>query len=124
MDTTVEKWRTLVDRLIYHTSQRKVKWSISADDGVYVSRISGTQISIHETSSQQSWPESTYIIKLYNGFGEVIDSFSDEDISDTSKQYYTKMKSLYKSIVRLHNGSEDVLDKILKELPNPDEIPF
>lgn len=124
MDSTIQKWRTLVDRLNYYTSSRKIKWKDSADSGVYITRISGAQISLHESQSDKHWDEMVYYIRIYNGSGEVVDAFSDEDIASDEVNYFKIMKNLYRSIVRMNNGSEDVLDGILKELPDPDEIPF
>lgn len=124
MDSTIQKWRTLVDRLTYYTSSRKIKWKDSADSGVYITRISGAQISLHESQSDKHWDEMIYYIRIYNGSGEVVDAFSDEDIASDDVNYFKIMKNLYRSIVRMNNGSEDVLDGILKELPDPDEIPF
>lgn len=124
MDSTIQKWRTLVDRLTYYTSSRKIKWKDSADSGVYITRISGAQISLHESQSDKHWDEMIYYIRIYNGSGEVVDAFSDEDIASDDVNYFKIMKNLYRSVVRMNNGSEDVLDGILKELPDPDEIPF
>lgn len=124
MDSTIQKWRTLVDRLTYYTSSRKIKWKDSADSGVYITRISGAQISLHESQSDKHWDEMIYYIRIYNGSGEVVDAFSDEDIASDDVNYFKIMRNLYRSVVRMNNGSEDVLDGILKELPDPDEIPF
>ena len=88
------------------------------------SRISGNQISISEVENQANWENPDYVIRIYNKNGEVVDSFSDEDISDNSNPYYRKMMNLYRTVVRLNNGSEDILNELLKELPDPDEIPF
>lgn len=123
-ENTVEKWRALVDRLVFYTNTKKVTWKSSADEGTYVSRISGTQISISEVENQTNWESPDYVIRIYNKNGEIIDAFTDEEISETGNPYYKKMRNLYRTVVRLNNGSEDILNDLLKELPDPDELPF
>lgn len=124
LNSTVEKWRALVDRLIFYTGTKKVAWKSSADEGTYVSKVSGTQISITEAENSMHWESPDYIIKIYNKSGDVIDTFTDEDISETENPYYKKMRNLYNTIVRINNGSEEVLDDLLEKLPDPDELPF
>lgn len=124
LENTVDKWRALVDRLVFYTNTKQVIWKSSADEATFISRISGNQISISEVENQANWENPDYVIRIYNKNGEVVDSFSDEDISDNSNPYYRKMMNLYRTVVRLNNGSEDILNELLKELPDPDEIPF
>ncbi len=121
-ESVIKKWRILVDRLIHYTDVKKIKWQPSADEDVFITRVGNNQISINQQNNRINWEVMDYVIKIYNEDGDVIDAFSDEDIG--AQEYFKKMKELYLSIARITNGTEEILDSILRELPDPDEIPF
>lgn len=122
--TTVEKWRVLVDRIIYATDLGKISWKESSEDSVYVTRIGDTQISYEESDSPDEINKD-YTFRIYNSRGEVIDFFNDSDLysRDENIAYYPRMRELYNRVVRQTNGSDIVLDRILASLDDPD-IPF
>lgn len=120
-ERTLNKWKTLVDRIDYYTSTNKVTWKPSADEDAFVARVANNQLSLHATNNAIDSTASDYIVKIYNKDGEVVDSFSDEDLG---RDYYPKMRQLYLGITRKNNGSDDILDDILGSLPDPNELPF
>ncbi len=119
-DETVEKWKSLIDRLAFYTSQNKIKWKTSADENTFLARIGENQVSVSGRPNALNWQAWDFSIRIFNASGDVVDEFSDEDVDG----YYKKIKSMYDTIVRRNNGSEDVLNAILKALPDPDETPF
>jgi phosphomevalonate kinase len=117
---TVAKWMLLVDRLVYYTTSEKINWKTSADEATFVARIGVNQVSFSRYDNSTNQRASDFVIKIFNSDGEVVDTFSDEDING----YYRTMKVLYENIVRRTNGSDEVLNAILVELPDPDDLPF
>lgn len=115
--STIEKWRSLVDRIIYATNAGRISWKQSSEESVYTASVSGTQIT-YEQADNPDGINVDYVFKIYNPKGEVIDFFNDTDLfsRDPSINYYPRMRDLYNTIVRQTNGSDIVLDKLLSSL--------
>ena len=120
-DTTREKWKTLVDRLSYYTQEKKLNWKSSADEDTYLTKISSSLLSISEEPNPRNYDIKDYRITIFKDDGEVADSFIDDDLVDgNDHSYHVKMLNLYRNIVRIESGSEEILDRILGGLPDPD----
>jgi hypothetical protein len=117
---TTSKWRSLTERLIYGTSAGKLDWDDGPFDDSVITSIKDIVITLRRV-------DNDFWITLSDQFGNVVDMFSDIQITPLSGDIpaYPAMDNLFKSVKRKINGADEVLDLLLNELPKePDEIPF
>lgn len=125
---TIEKWRTLVDRLVSLTDKNKIVWQETANDDEFVSGYNNLAITVRKIKKNvQGEPTPFVVIELAGSGGKVIDSFDDEDISEPNdaEGYYPKMNNLLQTIARRVSGADEELDSLLKAMAADDgDIPF
>jgi hypothetical protein len=117
---TIAKWRSLTERLIYGTGAGKIDW----DDGPFEDSVI---TSVKDIVITLRLVDRDYLIMLSDQFGNVVDIFSDVQITPLSgdRSAYPAMDNLFKNAKRKINGADQVLDLLLGELPEePDDIPF
>jgi hypothetical protein len=69
------------------------------------------------------------VVQLLNGNGELVESFSDADLSHqtasgSGKSWFSIMEELLENARRKALGADKVLDEIIADLDAADDIPF
>ncbi len=123
-ESTVVRWRKLIERLAYNSSNGKLDW----EEGVLPSAIVTSILDVVITLQRKEFGSRVdYVIQISDISGAVIDAFTDEQVPNVSsgQSSFVVMDNIYRSAKRKITGADDILDQILASLPEePDEIPF
>ena len=117
----------LVELLERLTDEGKQDWQMNDDDTEPVARIANFYVTIRESTSADGSGFVEIVMKNY--LGEIIDSFTDDDmtvyIGNNASDNYSRMKMLFRSATRRATGADEALDEILGELSEKDDdVPF
>lgn len=119
-DTTLSKWRSLVKKLENATNHGKIDWDSGVLPEELITTVGEITISLRQTRGE-------YIITIRDDFGQVIDSFNDEQLGVTSdgSPAHAALEVLHHTIRRKITGADKIIDSILERLTElDDEIPF
>lgn len=123
--TTYEKYLGLIKMLNSSTLSRKLDWRQVGDiKDAYMTVFPESTLSIfrvfNELASGPNDPIFDYTIRIYNKDLDIVDEFSDSELSrELSTQgfnIYQDMKDLFNNVKRSASGADSVLDNILSEL--------
>ncbi|WP_144445558.1 hypothetical protein [Inquilinus limosus] len=106
----------MVDKLYERAVGGDIAWKKGFEEGAFQASFSRYVVQISTTSSKDGLD---VVIKIYNDEGDVIDSFTDVDISQSPhayELYFQKMFGLYEIARRSALGSDDAIRSILSEL--------
>ena len=103
------------------TLDGNLQWEKTADEGVFQTIVASYILRYkHKTHG------NIYTIELYNSDNEMVDRFTDEELTDNdeyeSELVFSKMSSAYDKARRQAMGTEKAIDDIISELDN--NIPF
>lgn len=120
---TREKWRRVLTGLRTATDSQKISWDATAEDSAFITSLGNHVILLERQVDDRSFK---YIIKLQDGFGELIDEFDDDDLDFDSSDYvhYRILANLYLKINRQVSGADSAINEVLAELEKLDDIPF
>jgi hypothetical protein len=130
MQTTLEKYRTLVERLTKATLNNKLKWSIHAfTDELYCS-LAKFKVVLEEGEDAEG--SSLIIVRVKDEDDNQIDVFNDNTINGPKPMltqystYWALMADLYNLARRNAVGADKALDQVLGNLPpvEEDDVPF
>lgn len=106
--------RTLVDKLLSLSSERKLDWKLDIDGDPFCV-LAENSITITEGRGGNGAKLMRLTIK--NANNEEIDSLNDEDLDDDpGGNYYLMMSALHNSALRKARGSDAALVNILRKL--------
>ena len=106
------KWGKLLDTLIELTEAGKISWQANDWSGDFEAELGKHQVKLEEELFGEQFK-----ISLMNFHREVVDSFTDEDLTDQGfSNAFSKFNKLQTSIRRQLNGSEAALEEVLKDL--------
>jgi len=118
-----QKIADLIWKLHEKTSQAKVKWEVTADEGVYQAIFAGYAIRISKKAADI---EPDIILQIYNEEGELIEEVNDREVTQVPElpyNVYNIMLNLYETARRIAMGTEQAINKIL-DILGEDDIPF
>lgn len=118
---SMEKQKKLVRLLIDNTSSGKLDWQTTFSDEMFHVSLKNKSVGIEEARNRNG--ASLYRISLMNEAGEVVETFSDEDLDDpeSAGSWFGAMGELYNTARRTARGAEKLLNEIIDEL---DDSPF
>ena len=121
-----QKLAVLTNALYKRTLSGKIEWKETALDDVYQTSLANYSVSISLVEAQRGGDPDVRI-SIFNDEGELIESFSDEDLSpewlsDLNVRIppYRLMLGIYESARRIALGSEQAINDILEELDDDD----
>ena len=124
-----EKTVKLINMLEKKTSEGRVEWQETTDDGVFQAAFPGyaVRVLMHSAGGRFSDEDPDYFVQLYNENGTLIEVIRQDDIregeeADAYKKSYGVLKSLYEGARRHAMGVDRALDQILEQLEN--DVPF
>lgn len=129
MDVSIRnKHRKLAEQLWLKSKNDLIEWRASAYVNGFETAIGSYIVAIGASNGAFDVPD--YIVSLFDQAYEVIDSFSDEEISEDGlvpkvgefSGYYMLLSDLFRMAQRLSRGADKALDNVLAELD--DDIPF
>lgn len=123
-DKTKTKWRELVSRLARNTHAHRLSWENGNYEGSIVTTVNDHAISLQLV--QRSF-ETNFIVQIADQFGDIVDTFSDEDVGllDNGVSAHIVLSEVYRDVKRTISGADAVLDAVISALPeDPDGIPF
>jgi hypothetical protein len=110
-----EKYKRLIKGLVDKTDRHELDWKEAAPANAFQVSFANYSIMIMKTENHQG--SNLYITRILNSDGDVIDDFSDEELTQTiGDYYYNVMDTLYLKIRRQVLGVDKALDEILNEL--------
>jgi len=122
---TLEKWSYLVTLLDRLTRDNSISWDESSDQDSFITNIGEDVIKITRLSAGLNDSADLIVIYINDDFGNLIDSFSDEDLTTSHFQSpYTFLSDLHKTIARRVRGADQALDRIIKRLAEKEDDPF
>lgn len=121
-NSTRDKLATLTETLIDRTKKKQILWEISADDGVYQSKLGKHIVQIYVSyKADASIPD--YNISLINEDGQLLDRFSDPDLAGFKPSkydgFFSAMGDLYAMAGSQATGADNAIDDILSFLTEP-----
>lgn len=114
-----DKRSLIINKLLAKTRQGVVDWEESFSADGYMTTRGGISILIGKGENENDQP--LYNFKLFNEYNDVVDEFSDEDLSD-EEMFHTCVE-LYSLARGYAKGTEQLLDRLLNSL-NDDDVPF
>ena len=124
MTNTVEgKQAALVELLYKRTTAKGVDWELNEARNPQAA-IKGYKVALFSGKSSGS---SVEYVRLYNEFGEEIETFSDDNLADLTppgfvhEDYYQKMQDLRKRAFRQASGADNAVDDLLSHLQDDDD---
>jgi hypothetical protein len=123
---SLEKPRKLMEALLRRTRAGEMEWQETLPDVFQVSfKANSVQVRLNDQRRQGA----LVTVALLNGEGEVVDTFTDEDLDnelfgEPGKRNFILMKELYALALRRARGADKVLDEILKDMGEEDDMPF
>jgi hypothetical protein len=130
MQTTLEKYRTLVERLAKATLNNEIKWAIHPfSDELYCS-LGKFRIVLEEGEDAEG--SSLIIVRVKDEADTQIDVFSDNTINGPNPllakypTYWALMDDLHNLARRNAVGADKALDEVLNSLTplDEDDVPF
>lgn len=107
-----EKWAMLYEKITELTYAGKLTWE-QTDEIVYESIIGDKVIEVTKRLNSRS-QGIDIIFRLRTPLGSVVDSFTDEDISNYA--VYEDVKEFFEYLTRLASGADDFLNDLIKDL--------
>lgn len=126
-NSTIQKWRSLVDGIISLHSKNVLNWRLGADENEFYTSISDHVVRIRKVGwvNDLLMENEKFVITIANKNGSEIDTFDTDNISDGSRSYQYRLDELRKQILRKASGAEGELDKLLKVVAKlEDDNPF
>jgi hypothetical protein len=111
----VEKYETLLQRLVDKTNHSALDWKESPFQDAYQVSFANYTIMIRAMKNPET-ESPDYVMWVFNSEGTVVDTFSHVDLGSG---YYTHLQDLYQKARRQALGSDKALDEILNELDEP-----
>lgn len=109
----------LTNAIVSKTDDGTVNWERTSVEGVYGATLGNFVIHVSEELRPRS-TDADYTITLYDSYGEVIERFSDPDLSGQTAEghsgFYASMRHLYRSAAQQASGANEAIDAILKIL--------
>ncbi len=122
-----DKAGLLVQKLASRTTEGKVEWERTAEDGTY--QVSFPNYSIHIFTREGESNQPDVIVQILDDSGDIVEEVSDVDLKgklgiDASKAFIL-MNEMYKTARRRARGVDQALQSIMKALDeDPDDVPF
>ena len=109
------------------TEEGKQEWRFDEGKTEPVTQVSSFEVSVRRSNSSEGTAFIEIAVKNYSG--EVVDKFTDDDMTEflenDAEQNFKRMERLLRSATRRASGADNVLDEILVELEEKsDEVPF
>lgn len=122
-EETRAKWRRVLNGLHTATVEQKITWDRTAIETAFVTAL-GSHVILFERLEDDR--KVTYVIKLQDLFGELVDEFDDTDLDVGlfDNVFLEKMDALHLKIKRQMSGADSAIDEVLTELDKLDDIPF
>ncbi|HEY2513537.1 MAG TPA: hypothetical protein VGI39_21865, partial [Polyangiaceae bacterium] len=73
-----EKFVTLAERL--HSKAGSAEWERTEDEGTFETEFAGFGVQISEIEDEDE--ETLYTLRIFDGDGNLLDEFSDEDLTE------------------------------------------
>jgi hypothetical protein len=100
---------TLIQLLHDKTSEGKLVWTITQDDGEYQATFSDFGVRVYKVGAD-------FHIAVYNSSGELVEDVSDPQVKPDLQNAFKIMREIFEMARRKALGVDDVLDKIIGEL--------
>jgi len=119
---------SLVKGLHNRTTENKVKWEKTSEEGVFLASFHNYSLSVSTIPSKTGAPTDVdIVIRIFDGEGNVIEEISDldfdkQDFGETHPYHY--FNYIYSMARRQSMGVDKALDSLLKELNVFDDPDF
>ncbi|WP_108816275.1 hypothetical protein [Loktanella sp. Alg231-35] len=115
-EKVVKRWQLLVDRLLERTKSGDLDWEESTRSGEFITTVKNSVIRFAQQRNREDL--TLYVFRIENDFGEVVDSFNDEnlDADQNGAPYFKKVDPFFHDLRRKVSGADELLDELLKEL--------
>jgi hypothetical protein len=116
-----DQLRLLVDGLLEKSLVGQISWEEHPRKGVFQTSFGFYGLTIEKNITYEPNPpyedetHDTVIIRISNSDDQVIESFSDEDLSDKGS-FFKKMNELYSLARRKALGADQAINDILERL--------
>jgi hypothetical protein len=130
MTTTAEKYARLLDALHDKASSGKVEWSMEDFTEEVKATVGPFTIGLSYFNRED---EPFIRVRVYNHDDEVVDTFTDEDLSGqvprgSFESYWPLMNDLFRTGKRVATGADAILDQVISTLTEDedvdDDVPF
>lgn len=119
----MDKHRQLVDQLHTRTKEGEVAWEGVDFSGQFQAVFPRFTLRLKQV--EPATASANYLVTIHDEEGEVLEEFSDTDLSDDrdeQKYYRQQLKETFEIARRTAMGVEEALDHILEELEKSDEF--
>lgn len=123
------KHRLLFERLHNKTNRAELNWGETLEPDRFMVSFKDFSVTINPVSTED--PETDdYLIRICNASGDVVDSFTDNDIgktiesADERSRFFKDFSNLFEMARRNARGADVALDSILQQLGDDADIPF
>jgi len=115
-----EKLAKIAELLYERTKNNNIKWEATESHDVFQASFSHSSVRIEETQNKFNRHETDIEITVINEDGEVVEQFTDEDISELLEKSYQKNGGYTKKARRDALGVDVTLDEIIEVLSSTD----
>lgn len=122
-----DKLHIFVQVLAKRTSEGRIPWERTVNDGVYEAAFSDYTVRVFTRNSREGSDQSDIVINILDVDGQIIDEIDDETLAGAwrSGKAYQLLSEMYKLARRRALGVEHALDSLLWQLGDdaPPEAP-
>ena len=109
---------SLVTRLLERSKYNNIKWEKTNKEGVYQITLPNYALRISESAKAGSmilnaFNKEIYELSIYNETGELIDKFTDEDLTEIDLNSHAVFEEVYKLARRSSFGVDGAIDEIM-----------
>jgi hypothetical protein len=112
-NSTLNRWRKLVEKLRYATAQGAIEWDEGTRAESITTEVKDNTITLRKVGND-------FHVSVSDLFGDTIDSFTDVQLDTMSDGMaaFQVLNELYTSVKRQLSGADKILDEILEALPD------